>query len=188
MHTESEPGLADRHPLIWTLGNLLAFQACWWTLILTGPRSAWLGLLVTGLWALIHLSLTSQARADLLLMGVLFVAGPWLDVAVAAQGWLEYHGAAPYRGAPPYWIFGLWLAFAMTVHHAMRGIFQRPLLAALLGAIGGPLAYYGGSRFGAATLPDPATTALLGLGLSWAAAMLLISLLSRQLVKEKTSV
>ena len=41
MHTESEPGFADRHPLIWTLGNLLAFQACWWTLILTGPRSAW---------------------------------------------------------------------------------------------------------------------------------------------------
>lgn len=184
MHADPEAGLASRFPSTWKLFNLAAFQACWWTLILTGSRWPWLGLCATGLWASVHLAMTPQARADLLLMGVLFVAGPWLDVLIAAQGWLEYFGAAPYSGAPPYWIFGLWIAFALTVHHAMSAICQRPLLAVLLGAIGGPLAYYTGTRFGAAALPDPAAPALLGLSLAWATAMLLISLLSRQLTKE----
>ena len=172
---------AMRHPTAWKLFNMAGFQACWWALILTGASAPVAGLMATALWCGLHLLSSPSARADLLMMAALFVAGPWVDVLIAHQGWVSYRGAAPYEGAPPYWIFGLWLAFSMTALHSLRGVFDRPGLALLLGGLGGPLAYAAGARFGAAELSNDQWPALLGIGFSWAFAMLLISGLVRQL-------
>lgn len=173
--------MALRHPRAWLLFNLVCFQACWWALILTGADAPVAGLLLTAIWASLHLLGSDRAHADLLVMAALFVAGPWLDMLMAQQDWLVYRGPGPYEGAPPFWIFGLWLAFSMTVLHSLRAVCERPWLALVFGGLGGPLAYATGARFGAAEISANTVPALAGIGLCWAIAMLLISSLVRGL-------
>ncbi|WP_259304770.1 DUF2878 domain-containing protein [Thermomonas sp. S9] len=64
----------------------------------------------------------------------------------------------------------------------LLGYLRRHLpLAALLGAIGGPLAYWGAARgWGAAHFSDPAWHGLLALGAGWALAMPLLAWLARR--------
>lgn len=60
-----------------------------------------------------------------------------------------YAGADPSLPVPPAWIISLWLVFAATLALPARGLLTSPILAGLLGAIGGPLAYLGGGSLGA---------------------------------------
>jgi hypothetical protein len=71
----------------------------------------------------------------------------------------------------------LWMAFATTLNHSLRWLASRPWVAALAGAIGGPLAYLAGAKLGALTLAAPTPALILIAGL-WAVAMGLLSLLS----------
>ena len=49
----------------------------------------------------------------------------------------------------------LWIAFATTLNHSLRWLVNRPVAAALCGAIGGPLAYLAGAKLGALTIGAP---------------------------------
>ena len=69
--------------------------------------------------------------------------------------------------AAPYWIVAMWALFATTVNLSLRWLKGRLWLALILGAIGGPLAYFAGYRFGAVTFLE-STTALILLSLGWA--------------------
>ena len=75
--------------------------------------------------------------------------------------------AALVEGAAPYWMVALWALFATTLNVSLRWLRARPWLGALLGALGGPAAYYAGARLGALEL----ATAGAGLGaiaIGWA--------------------
>jgi hypothetical protein len=63
-------------------------------------------------------------------------------------------------------MIGLWLNFAATLNQSLGWLHGRPLLAALFGAAGGPLAYYGGARLGA-TEALPGAGGLLLLAVGW---------------------
>jgi hypothetical protein len=60
----------------------------------------------------------------------------------------------------PVWIIAMWAGFATLLHVALRWLLPHRWLAALLGAVGGPLAYYAGMRLGAVNFPDPARLAI----------------------------
>jgi hypothetical protein len=54
--------------------------------------------------------------------------------------------------SPP-WLVCTWIMFATTMMHSLAFLTKRNLLlSAALGFVGGPLAYYTGTRFGAASL------------------------------------
>jgi tetrahydromethanopterin S-methyltransferase subunit D len=53
----------------------------------------------------------------------------------------------------------------------------RLLMAAVFGAVGGPMAYYAGYKLGAVAVPDIAV-AMLALGIGWAVMMPLLMFLS----------
>ena len=55
--------------------------------------------------------------------------------------------------APP-WITALWVLFGTLPHHSLGWLKGRPGLAVIFGAIGGPLSYLAGTRFGAVGLGD----------------------------------
>ncbi len=55
--------------------------------------------------------------------------------------------------APP-WITALWVLFATLPHHSLGWLRSRKLLAAVLGAIGGPLSFLAGTRFGVVAVED----------------------------------
>ena len=63
-------------------------------------------------------------------------------------------------------MIGLWMNFAATLNVSMAWLRGRYLLAAAFGAIGGPLAYYGGAKLGA-TEALPSLNGMLVLAVGW---------------------
>jgi hypothetical protein len=67
----------------------------------------------------------------------------------------------------------LWVNLATTMNVSMGWLRSRYALAAVFGAIGGPMAYYSGAKLGAMSrLPDP--SGLLSVGIAWAIALPLL--------------
>ncbi len=73
----------------------------------------------------------------------------------------------------------MWGLFATILNVSLRWLRGRWVMAALFGAIGGPLAYYGGHRLGALEFGNE-IVALLALAVGWAVfTPLLMSLATR---------
>ena len=77
-------------------------------------------------------------------------------------------------------MLSLWAAFATTLNHSLRWVARRPLIATLLGAIGGPLAYLAGAKLGAMHIAVP-QTAIPVIGVAWGIAMLALSIVATRL-------
>jgi hypothetical protein len=74
----------------------------------------------------------------------------------------------------------LWANFATTLNVSLVSLQTRPWLAALLGLVGGPAAYWGGAELGAMSFLDP-TAGLIALALGWGILTPLLLALARLL-------
>jgi hypothetical protein len=102
------------------------------------------------------------------------------DSLLVAFGWLHYPSGQFAAWLAPYWIIALWALFATTLNVSLRWLRERHAVAAIFGAIGGPLAFYAGHRLGAVEIPDMVTTLGL-LALGWAALTPALLLFARRL-------
>jgi len=82
-------------------------------------------------------------------------------------GWVAYPSGVLLPGTAPHWIVALWMLFGTTLNVSLRWLRRMPAAAVVLGAIGGPLAYWGGARLGGMTVAAP-LAATLALALGWA--------------------
>lgn len=155
------------------LVNLLLYQIGWFACVL-GAASQWAGwALALGLVA-VHLALVSDRRRELRLLAASVAIGLGVEALLLGGGALRYPGGPATLGLlPPVWIVVLWLQFATLLHFALRWLSGRYLLAALLGAVGGPPTYLTGQALGAVALgPDlPAVITFLLIGSVWAVAL-----------------
>ena len=100
-------------------------------------------------------------------------AGAWScqitlwDSLLASSGLLVYRSGTLVAGTAPYWIVAMWLLFSTTLNVSLSWLKGRLLLAAVVGAISGPLAFYGGHKLGAVDFPDFGA-AMLALAVGWA--------------------
>lgn len=82
------------------------------------------------------------------MMGFLLFMGLLVDGTLHQVGFISF----TVTGFPiPFWLMAIWLGLAITPHHSLAWLQNRLLLAMLLGAMGGPAAYWAGVRLGAAT-------------------------------------
>jgi hypothetical protein len=149
--------------------NVLGYQAVWFGAVIGAAHGAsWIGVLAAALFVAAHGWLSDEWRSDLRLMLCAVLAGILLDGTLAISGVLHYASADPLLPAPA-WILAVWAAFAMTLNHSLAFLRGRPDWAAVLGAVGGPLAYLGAARgFAAITFIAPAWHAVVLLALGWA--------------------
>ena len=165
------------------LVNFMLYQVAWLACVLGAAKGQPLiGVGVALLVVAQHLALSPNAGQELkliLLTGLL--GGAW-ETWLITQDWVRYVGGESAWLAPA-WIIALWLAFATTFNVSLRWLQPRPLLAAVLGLVGGPLAWYAGARLGALELPDP-SLALSVLGAGWAALMPLLLWLASRLNRQ----
>jgi hypothetical protein len=155
------------------LGNLFLYQAAWFACILGAAAGYPLLGTAASIGAVAWRMAWAQQRwaeLQLILLAGL-VGGAWENLLTGLD-WVRYQGAEP-AGLAPLWIIALWLAFATTFNVSLRWLRPRPVLSALLGLIGGPLAWWGGARLGALELVDR-DFALVMIGLGWAALMPLL--------------
>ncbi|MBB6092397.1 hypothetical protein HNQ60_001243 [Povalibacter uvarum] len=163
-----------------TVWNFVAYQIVWFACVLSAARgAAWIGVLAAVIAICTHLVLVRGARVDLLLIGVAAVVGFVTDSVLLLAGCISFAPAAALPGGQPLWMLALWMAFATTLGHSMRWVTQQIWAAALVGAVGGPLAYWGGAKLGALTV-IPEWPALTGIGVAWAVSLATLAVAARR--------
>ncbi|HKJ53694.1 MAG TPA: DUF2878 domain-containing protein [Gammaproteobacteria bacterium] len=160
--------------------NIVVYQLSWIACILGGADGMpLLGVGVVAVAVAYHLYRADDALPELILICAAAIIGAVWDSLLVAAGWLVYPSGTLISGTAPYWIVALWVVFATTLNVSLRWFKQHLLLAALFGALGGPLAYYAGARLGGVSFTDTGA-ALTALGLGWMALMPSMLLLARR--------
>jgi hypothetical protein len=162
-----------------TLSNFAAFQIGWFSCVLgAANHRPWLGTTVSAGLIAWHLTRVAAPRSELTLVLLSGLIGLVLDSTLVGLGLIRYASGAVIEGLAPHWIVAMWMIFATTLNVAFRWLKRRWLLAAALGAIAGPLAYFGGASLDAAEFIGNTTMALSAIAVVWAGGMPLLLWLS----------
>ena len=173
------------------LVNIVAFYGTWFACVL-GAAYQWL--LVGPISVLVLLGLhfyflpNYPAGQECRLLITAGVLGLVLDSLQAFLGVFSFMKTGPGAWISPVWMVSLWVAFATTLHTSLHWLLGRYGLAALLGAIGGPLSYYAGAQLGALRLNPDSTFSLIVMALAWGVAMpVLVWLAKDQRIQEESA-
>ena len=166
--------LSVRQPLV----SLAAFYACWFACVGGAARGLpWLGPLAVAAYGAVYLrafpagpARGAQARL-LVLAGVVGYAA---DSVLVLTGVLTFPPHAVLGWPSTVWMVALWVLQAAVLGGVMSWMQGRFALAAVAGAIGGPLAYFAGERAGAAVLGPTHASAFVVIAAEWAVAMPLL--------------
>lgn len=167
---------------------LSGYEAVWFAAVIgAGQGRWWPGVLATAVFVAWRLAASPQRAIEARLVVVALALGLAFDAALVWMNFASYAAAWPWPEAPA-WLTALWIAFALTIVPLFGYLHARPLLAALFGAIGGPLAYLGAARgWHAVSLAAPAWHAIVALAIGWGMAMPLLCSLARRWLRTEVS-
>ncbi len=167
-------------PLTTVVANVLLFQAAWLCGVLGAAHGRpWLGPVAALAVVAWHLARARRALPEALLLAAALALGAAFESLLALGGWLRFETAGFPAGGAPVWMVALWAVFATTLNVSLRVLHRRRAVAAVLGAVSAPLAYYAGSRLGAVEFASLGA-ALLVIGAGWVVLMpVLVSLAAR---------
>jgi len=185
MSGETLPRLSRAPQPDWQL-NLALFQIGWWAVVLAAAQGQpELGIGVVALSLAYQLAIARAPLAEAALVGAAATVGLVLDSLLLATGWVEFTGGNLAGQLAPPWMLALWVNFALTLNVSLRPLQERPLLAAAVGMVGGPFAYWGGAQLGAMTFLN-APAALTALAIEWAVLTPLLAGLAKALRERLT--
>lgn len=162
--------------------NMVFYQATWIASVAgAGQRRWWPGLLVLLAFAVWQLSVSQWRRADFILVVSLSIIGFGIDSLFLQRGLMQFSAPDSWPEVAPVWLIALWTSFALALNHSLAFLQERPLLAALLGCVGAPLAYWAaGSAWHALTFGSRPIWSVALIAIIWAVLMPLFSHLARQ--------
>ena len=146
--------------------NFLMFQAIWFAAIFGREGLEWLvaALLVA------HLLLVADLAKELRVVLPCAAIGIAVDAVLTLSGVFIFDPAS--AALPiPFWLAGIWLAFAGTFLHSMSYLLAKPVIAIPAAAIAAPLSYLAGMSLGAVSFGLDTTSTVIALGLLWACMM-----------------
>ena len=160
------------------LANFAVFQGAWFAAIVGAAHGApaWGSAAVLAAigW---HLAVSARPLEEAKLVALACVLGFAIETASVQVGAIAYPSGQPDPHLPPYWLVALWGLLAIALNVTLRWLKRKPLLAAALGAVLGPLSFVSGVRLGGARFVD-LVPALVLLCASWAVAMPVLMALS----------
>jgi len=158
--------------------NVLIYQIIWFLCVFAGNTGAFLSLFLLAF----HLLRSANLREDLKMMFVLLLIGVVVDGAIRYAGIISY----TVDGFPiPFWLAVIWLGLAILPHHSLNWLKGRPLLSIGFAAVGGPLAYWAGVRFGSAEFNSPLLLSLALLAVVWACMWPLVMVIADRILPKK---
>ncbi len=147
--------------------NLVMFQVAWVLCVVAGAQNQpLLALLAVTAATGVHLVRAPRPLPEWLLLLLAAWFGALWDGLLASFGWLLYPSGQFANWLAPHWIIGLWMLFATLLNISLRWLKGHYVLAAGLGAIGGPLAFVVGGELGAVSFPDP-LVAISAIAVGW---------------------
>ena len=161
--------------------NLAMYKVGWLACVLgAAAGKPWLGVLAVAVACVINVACArSKSKTVLLLTAAACIGLAWESFMVIG-GWLDYSANGHEGSLAPYWIVAMWVLFATTLNLGFRWLKGRLFVAALLGGIGGPLAFAAGEKAGAVDFSDPVYS-LIAVGIGWALLMPLMVFVARHL-------
>jgi|GEM_PF-383116 len=132
--------------------NFALFQSAWFVAVKAAANgNVWLGAIAIAVVVLVHLALIGDRARELRYLVVVGLFGTVVDTVLSNAGVMSYPTsiAAWSSWIVPPWVIALWVGFATLPRLSLAWLSDRPLLAAGLGAIGGPLSFLGGVGMGA---------------------------------------
>ena len=156
--------------------NFTLFQLAWFAAVI-GGATGWpifgsipaIVVVAIDLW----FYRTQLKREALLVVGITLL-GVIVETVFITLGALHYSGTSSNAVLPPIWIIALWSSFGTLPHTSLGWLSGRVWLQLLLGAVLGPMSYFGGVKIGAAILNEPLMSSLVIVGIGWGLAMPLI--------------
>ena len=136
--------------------NIVGYDVAWFGCVVGAAFGfAWAGIALAAANVAWHLRVSPVVRTE-----AVVVFGGAL-VGVSADALMVLAGVYEYRPRPEglsleflALFFAMWASFGTTMRIAMRFAWRRWWAGALLGLIGGPLAYLAAAKIGAVTLPE----------------------------------
>lgn len=151
------------------LPNLVGFQLVWMAAVGGAAQGWWwAGPAALALFAGWQLAVSPMRRSDLRLMALCAALGLAIDSLWVQAGFMRFDAALPDPRLAPVWIVAMWVGFALTVNHSLAGLKPLPWLGALLGLLGGPLAYWAAESAWGAVEISHSPWPFLALGVAWA--------------------
>ena len=150
------------------LKNLVLFKIGWVACVAfaAAGNPTWAIASVAAIVAL-HLASVAVPVKEALFLSASALIGLLWETVLVQTGLFAY----PANGGPtplaPYWIIAMWALFATTINYGMRWIKKSWLIAAVVGLVGGPIAFYAGASVGAVEFRDT-FWALIAVGVGWA--------------------
>jgi hypothetical protein len=135
-----------------------------------------IGVAVIAVAVAVHLARSENRAGEVRLLFSAAVIGLIWETLLVSGGVLAYGDGSFQQGLAPYWIVGMWILFATTMNVGMRWLRRSPAVAAIAGAVGGPVSFLAGEKAGAVSFGDPVVSlAIIAAG--WALLLpLLVSL------------
>jgi len=161
--------------MIHFLLNAIIFDLAWLITVVPAAQGlTWIGPVFSLCWLGFHSVYYPATRiSDLYLCISAALLGYVADSLLVLTGQMSFPALA-HLGAPStIWMVALWVNLALTLNHSLVWLQHRYKLAALLGAILGPLAYFAGYKLDAITL-DAGNQSLLVISLVWMICMPLL--------------
>lgn len=172
------PPRPGRAPASRVAADFVASQVGWFACVLAAAHGRpWVGVASAAVIVAMHVGRSLRPTVELALAALVMVVGAAWDSIAAASGLLTFASPGPIGALAPAWIWALWALFAITLNSTLGWLKGRWLLAAGLGSVCGPMAYWAGARMGAITMDDPWLT-LPALGAAWAIILPLLLLLA----------
>lgn len=148
--------------------NLVIFQVVWFASVFAGGTPwHWTGTLLIAAAVSWQLSRADYPEREMILVLVAVAVGLCWDSLLVSLGLTRYQYGQLLPGIAPHWIIALWALFATTLNLSLRWLRKSLWMAAVFGAVGGPLAYFAGSKLGSVSFGST-EAAMLALALGWA--------------------
>ena len=153
--------------------NFVIFQLGWFACVLGAVHKQVLwAVVVTLAYIVFHAWRSPSPKTEISLLMKAFIFGLVADTLIMHLGIINFGDAWPSPYLSPLWMWILWVLLATTVNGSLSWLRGRPVLAAVLGGICGPLSYEAGIRLGAGGWgPDGQLPGFILLGLIWAIAI-----------------
>jgi hypothetical protein len=152
--------------------NFAMFYLGWFACVMgAGRGNLWLGPSVVAALVIVHLYMTPRAFYEVRLILAIGILGFAIDTMQASAGLYAFARTSPAPWLCPLWMVALWMIFATTLNASMAWLAGRYRLAAVLGALCGPVSYIAGARLGAIEFPAHAGVSLVGIVVVWACVM-----------------
>jgi Protein of unknown function (DUF2878) len=160
--------------------NAAWFQIGWWACIIGASHGQEVAALVLcSVLVCLHLVYTDHMRQDIQLALIVLLIGIVTDSAFQCFSIISFYGWS-IGPLSPFWLWMLWLMFALTLRSSLAFLHSRLALSALLGLLFGPLTYLSGAKLGAAAL-DASHIHIALIALTWMVVLPATVLLSQKI-------